>query len=151
MECRCTENRCQRQSDLCKQPGTTSRRSSRRCNARIQTSVRRIYSPWFKSRPYLQKSSGARRHTFNATTDYNWQINDDNNFKFLLGMNLVTYDYEDNWSQITDLTDITNPQFDLAVGTQTASGNQNGKVKWVTSAVSTIITKKVPVGSQFTL
>ena len=73
-----------------------------------------------------RKSSGARRHTFNATTDYNWQINDDNNFKFLLGMNLVTYDYEDNWSQITDLTDITNPQFDLAVGTQTASGNQ----KW---------------------
>ena len=73
-----------------------------------------------------RKSSGARRHTFNATTDYNWQLNDDNNFKFLLGMNLVTYDYEDNWSQITDLTDITNPQFDLAVGTQTASGNQ----KW---------------------
>lgn len=69
-----------------------------------------------------RKSSGARRHTFNATTDYNWQLNDDNNFKFLLGMNLVTYDYEDNWSQITDLTDITNPQFDLAVGTQTASG-----------------------------
>ena len=73
-----------------------------------------------------RKSSGARRHTFNATTDYNWQLNDDNNFKFLVGMNLVTYDYEDNWSQITDLTDISNPQFDLAIGTQTTSGNQ----KW---------------------
>ncbi len=70
-------------------------------------------------------SEHARRHTFNATTDYNWQVNDDNNLKFLLGMNLVTYDYEDNWSQIANLTDIYNPQFDLAIGNQTTSGNQS--------------------------
>lgn len=72
-----------------------------------------------------RKSAHARRHTFNATTDYNWQVNDNNNLKFLLGMNLVTYDYEDNWSQITNLTDISNPQFDLAIGNQTTSGNHS--------------------------
>ncbi len=72
-----------------------------------------------------RNSSHARRHTFNATTDYNWQVNDDNNLKFLLGMNLVTYDYEDNWSQITNLTDLDNGHFDLAIGTQTTSGNHD--------------------------
>lgn len=72
-----------------------------------------------------RKSAHARRHTFNATTDYDWQVNDENNLKFMLGMNLVTYDYEDNWSQITNLTDINNPQFDLAIGNQTTSGNHS--------------------------
>lgn len=69
-----------------------------------------------------KESAHGRRHTFNATTDYNWDLNEQNNFKFLLGMNLVTYDYENNWSQITNLTDIHNPQFDLAIGNQTTGG-----------------------------
>ena len=84
------------------------------------------YTSYGANPDHMYRSSAhARRHTFNATTDYNWQVNDDNNLKFLLGMNLVTYDYEDNWSQITYLTNTSNPQFDLTVGNQTASGNQD--------------------------
>ena len=65
----------------------------------------------------------AKRHTLNITTDYNWQINDDHNVKVLLGMNKSDWDSEDNWSQITNLTDIVNPSWDKTAGTQTSSGN----------------------------
>ena len=69
-----------------------------------------------------RRTENSKRNTINVNTNYNWQINDDNNLKFLLGMNRVTYDEAYNWSQTTTLLDITNPQFDLAVGNQTASG-----------------------------
>ena len=65
----------------------------------------------------------AKRHTLNITMDYNWQINADNNLKFLIGMNRADWESEDNWSQITNLTDIVNPSWDKTAGTQTASGN----------------------------
>jgi TonB-linked outer membrane protein, SusC/RagA family len=65
----------------------------------------------------------ANRHTLNITTNYNWQINDENNLKFLLGVNRADWDQEENWSQITNLTDIVNPSWDKTMGTQTASGN----------------------------
>ena len=65
----------------------------------------------------------AKRHTLNITTDYNWQINDDNNLKVLIGMNRADWESEDNWSQITNLTDIISPSWDKTIGTQTASGN----------------------------
>lgn len=65
----------------------------------------------------------AKRHTLNITTDYNWQINDDNNLKVLIGMNWTDWESEDNWSQITNLTDIISPSWDKTIGTQTSSGN----------------------------
>jgi TonB-linked SusC/RagA family outer membrane protein len=65
----------------------------------------------------------AKRHTLNITTDYNWQINEDNNLKVLIGMNRSDWESEDNWSQITNLTDIINPSWDKTIGTQTSSGN----------------------------
>lgn len=65
----------------------------------------------------------AKRHTLNITTDYNWQINDDNNLKVLIGMNRTDWESEDNWSQITNLTDIISPSWDKTIGTQTSSGN----------------------------
>lgn len=67
--------------------------------------------------------TNAKRHTLNITTNYNWQINEDNNLKVLLGMNRVDWESEDNWSQITNLTDIKNPSWDKTNGTQTSSGN----------------------------
>lgn len=69
-----------------------------------------------------RKSTNAKRNTFNAYTTYNWTLDEANVFKFMLGMNRVTWDQKYNWSQATKLIDITNPQFDLAAGTQTASG-----------------------------
>ena len=65
----------------------------------------------------------AKRHALNITTDYNWQINDDNNLKVLIGMNRTDWESEDNWSQITNLTDIISPSWDKTIGTQTSSGN----------------------------
>lgn len=67
--------------------------------------------------------TNAKRHTWNITTDYNWQINSNNNLKILLGINRADWESEDNWSQITNLTDIVNLSWDKTAGTQTASGN----------------------------
>ena len=62
------------------------------------------------------------RNTLNITTNYDWQINDDHNLKVLLGLNRVTYDSEYHWAKITQLLDLSNPNFDLTGGTQTSSG-----------------------------
>lgn len=67
--------------------------------------------------------TNAKRHTWNITTDYNWNVDDNNNFKFLLGANIVDWESDNSWSQITNLTDILNPSWDKTSGTQTASGN----------------------------
>ncbi|GAB1375074.1 hypothetical protein MASR1M46_19630 [Bacteroidales bacterium] len=40
----------------------------------------------------------------------------------MIGLNSVGLNNAYNWSQTTQLIDITNPQFDLAYGTQTTSG-----------------------------
>lgn len=70
-----------------------------------------------------RKTSNAKRNTVNLNTTYDWKLNDANLFKFMLGMNYVAYDYEDSWSQITNLLDIANPQFTTANGTQTSGGS----------------------------
>ena len=43
--------------------------------------------------------------------------------KVLVGMNRTDWESEDNWSQITNLTDINNLSWDKTIGTQTSSGN----------------------------
>ncbi len=64
-----------------------------------------------------------KRHTLNITTNYNWQVNDANNLKFMLGMNRTDWESKNEWGQITNLTDIVSPSWDKTVGTQTTSGN----------------------------
>lgn len=63
-------------------------------------------------------------NTINLNTTYDMTINDFHKFKFMAGMNSVRWDYGYNWSQITQLVDYANPQFDLAYGTQTAGGGE---------------------------
>ena len=63
-------------------------------------------------------------HTINAYSTYNWTLNTDHVFKFMLGINRVTATTEFQSSQITGLLDITNPQFSFGTGTQTTSGAQ---------------------------
>jgi len=63
-------------------------------------------------------------NTLNINTTYNMSIDEIHKFKFMLGMNSVAYKYAYNWSQTTQLIDYTNPQFDLATGTQTTSGGE---------------------------
>src|SRR5690606_28331911 len=62
------------------------------------------------------RSENSYRHTVNALTTYDWRINTANEFKFMVGLNRVTTDGKYNWTQRTNLLDIANPQFDLAVG-----------------------------------
>lgn len=68
------------------------------------------------------RAENSYRHTVNALTTYDWRINSANEFKFIAGLNRVTTDGKYNWTQRTNLLDITNPQFDLAVGDITGSG-----------------------------
>lgn len=63
-------------------------------------------------------------HTINAFTTYGLNLNKDNVFKFILGLNRVTATTEWQSSQITNLTDINNPQFNFGVGTQTVDGDK---------------------------
>jgi TonB-linked SusC/RagA family outer membrane protein len=64
-------------------------------------------------------------NTINAITTYNWNLNPDNAFKFILGVNRVTATTEFQTSQITNLLDINNPQFPFGTGTQTVSGGKS--------------------------
>lgn len=65
-----------------------------------------------------------QRNTTNLNTTYDLKIMDDHLFKFMLGMNKVSWVSANNWSQILQLVDYENPQFSLAFGTQTAGGNE---------------------------
>jgi TonB-linked SusC/RagA family outer membrane protein len=63
-----------------------------------------------------------KRQTMNLVTNYSLALKDAHKFKFMAGMNRITYEETYNWSRKKDLIDITNPQFDLAIGQQEASG-----------------------------
>ncbi|HZL08619.1 MAG TPA: TonB-dependent receptor [Prolixibacteraceae bacterium] len=63
-------------------------------------------------------------NTINLNTTYDLNLNAVHKFKFMLGLNSVSYKNAYNWSQVTQLIDYSNPQFDLATGTQTASGGE---------------------------
>ena len=70
-----------------------------------------------------QDSFTSQRQTWNVTTDYALNIADAHHFNFMLGMNSVDYKYTGVWGQRKDLLDISNPQFNLATGTQTSGGS----------------------------
>lgn len=63
-------------------------------------------------------------NTINLYSTYDLNVNESQNFRFMLGMNRVGYTNAYNWSQTTQLIDYSNPQFDLATGTQTTSGGE---------------------------
>lgn len=63
-------------------------------------------------------------HTINAYTTYSLNLKQDHAFKFIAGINRVTATTESQTSQITNLSDITNPQFAFGTGVQTTSGNK---------------------------
>jgi len=63
-------------------------------------------------------------NTINLNTTYDLDIQEVHKFKLMLGMNSSSYINAYNWSNTTQLIDITNPQFDLATGTQTTSGGE---------------------------
>lgn len=64
------------------------------------------------------------RHTINAFTTYNLDLKEDHNFKFMLGLNRVADNTEYQFTQVTNLNDIANPQFEFGVGNYTGGGNK---------------------------
>lgn len=70
------------------------------------------------------RSANEYKSTLNAFTTYNLNLMEHHDFKFILGTNIVADHSDYHWSQKTALLDITNPQFDLATGTQTSSGGE---------------------------
>ena len=73
---------------------------------------------------FYRSSENFFSHTINAFSTYNLNLNEDHVFKFILGLNRVAATREWQTSQITNLIDITNPQFDFGIGTQTVSGDK---------------------------
>jgi len=69
-------------------------------------------------------SKNDKWNTINLKTTYDMNINDVHKLNYMLGMNRVAWANAYNWSQTTQLVDYTNPQFDLAYGTQTTSGGE---------------------------
>lgn len=63
-------------------------------------------------------------NTLNIKTTYDMNINDVHKINYMVGMNRVAWQNAYNWSQTTQLIDYTNPEFDLAYGTQTTSGGK---------------------------
>lgn len=64
------------------------------------------------------------QNTFNAYTTYNLNLDDTHHFKFMAGVNQVSSRFVSNWSQKKELSNIHNPQFDLATGEEKAGGDR---------------------------
>ncbi len=64
----------------------------------------------------------SQRQTYIVKTTYDWNFLEDHTLNFMLGFQAVDYQNEGSWSRKYNLIDITNPQFDLAVGEQFAGG-----------------------------
>lgn len=76
-----------------------------------------------KDQTYIYKSSfSSKKHTVNAYSTYQLNLQDIHQFKFMAGTNIVGYKWDSHWSNKTRLIKNDNPQFDFAVGTQTSGG-----------------------------
>ncbi len=73
---------------------------------------------------FARTATNFNSNTINAFTTYNLDLNEDHRFKFIAGINRVTAVTEWQSSQITNLSDIINPQFNFGTGTQTVAGDK---------------------------
>lgn len=73
---------------------------------------------------YYMLSNNMYGNTINAYTTYNLNLTDSHSFKFMAGLNRVTRNDKSHWNQVTNLTDILNPQFNYGIGTITGGGNE---------------------------
>lgn len=73
---------------------------------------------------YMKESENFYRHTLNAYTTYSLDLNKDHHFKYILGLNRVTDNRANQYTQVTNLSDIVNPQFNYGTGTWTGGGGQ---------------------------
>lgn len=67
----------------------------------------------------------SQRHTFNAYSTYNLNLNDQHDLKFMLGSNIVSYKFDSHSSRQYGLIRNNDPQFAFAVGNQEIGGSAN--------------------------
>lgn len=72
-----------------------------------------------------RRSNNMQQNTINAYTTYNLDLNADNHFKFMLGMNRVSSVTEWSQAQKKNLLDYDNVQFGNASGEQTVDGGKS--------------------------
>ena len=70
-----------------------------------------------------QQHGNAMRNSLTVNTTYDFSLGAGHKGTLMVGAEQRTYDFTDVWGQTTMLSDYNNPQFDLAYGTQTTSGN----------------------------
>jgi len=74
---------------------------------------------------YAQNAYNSKKHTFNGFSTYRLNLNNDHQFKFMVGMNLVTNDWNSFRAQRNGVFNYENPQFDFTNGEQFASGTRD--------------------------
>jgi len=72
-----------------------------------------------------QDSYTGKRHTWNATSNYEFTLENGHAFNIMAGLNIVGYKETGVWGQKKGLLDYNNAQFPLATGTQTSGGGFN--------------------------
>lgn len=73
---------------------------------------------------FSQDNFRSKRNTLNVLTNYNLDLRD-HQLKFLLGSNIVSYDYSSQYSTRGNLLNNDNPQYNFAVGTENSGGGAN--------------------------
>lgn len=81
------------------------------------------YNGTSKPNLFKREHENSYRHTINALSDYNLTINNIHKLKFMLGLNMSTYDATSQYTQVTELSDFENPQFAFGTGTWTGGGS----------------------------
>ena len=74
---------------------------------------------------YKKENQNFLRHTINAITTYNLDLDGGHAFKFIGGINRVTEQTEFDWLQVTDLLNIDNPQLSFGTGAITGTGGKS--------------------------
>src|SRR3546814_668728 len=72
----------------------------------------------------FENSSNFNRHTLNIYSTYDLTVQENHDFKFMVGLNRVTDDYQSHYTRVTNLTDIVNPQFNYGIGNWTGGGDE---------------------------
>lgn len=81
------------------------------------------YEPTSDNRYFARTHENFYRHTFNAYTDYTYNLADAHEFKVMVGMNLSTYDSTSQETKVMSLSDYQNPQFNFGTGVWTGGGS----------------------------
>nr|MBD3620570.1 SusC/RagA family TonB-linked outer membrane protein [Sunxiuqinia sp.] len=90
--------------------------------------ARRLSVPYYYTSPganpdrIYREGNNVKWNTLNVSTSYDFDLNADHDARILLGMNQVGIESGGVWGQKAQLIDISNPQFNLATGTQTSGG-----------------------------